>query len=67
MGHGTMRSVITLYRVSEDVPTLVCRSRNSLGSDSLAYNVSASETQLGGQLQDTELICLCNSAVSFII
>ncbi|KAM4736559.1 myelin-associated glycoprotein-like [Anableps anableps] len=47
MGHGTMRSVITLYRLNEDMPTLVCLSRNSLGSDSLAYNISSSETQLG--------------------
>ncbi|XP_027868679.1 sialoadhesin-like [Xiphophorus couchianus] len=47
MGHGTMRSVITLYHMNADMPTLVCSSRNSLGSDSLAYNVSSSETQLG--------------------
>ncbi|PWA20613.1 hypothetical protein CCH79_00011569 [Gambusia affinis] len=50
MGHGTMRSVITLYRLSADMPTLVCISRNSLGSDSLAYNVSSSETQLAVQV-----------------
>ncbi|MEQ2301872.1 hypothetical protein AMECASPLE_000664 [Ameca splendens] len=47
MGPGTMRSVITLYHLNEDMPTLVCLSRNSLGSDSLAYNVSSSQTQLG--------------------
>ncbi|XP_038163083.1 myelin-associated glycoprotein-like [Cyprinodon tularosa] len=47
MGPGTVRSVITLYSLNEDLPTLVCLSRNLLGSDSLAYNVSSSETQLG--------------------
>ncbi|XP_014908673.1 sialoadhesin-like [Poecilia latipinna] len=47
MGHATTRSVVTLYRPNEDTPTLVCISRNSLGSVSLAYNVSSSETQLG--------------------
>uniref|UniRef100_A0A3B5LHH2 Ig-like domain-containing protein n=1 Tax=Xiphophorus couchianus TaxID=32473 RepID=A0A3B5LHH2_9TELE len=58
MGHGTMRSVITLYHMNADMPTLVCSSRNSLGSDSLAYNVSSSETQLGGILQDAAFISL---------
>ncbi|KAM4568136.1 Schwann cell myelin protein-like [Fundulus diaphanus] len=47
MGHGTVRSLITLYRLNEDMPTLVCLSGNSLGSDSLAYNVSSSQSQLG--------------------
>ncbi|XP_030014117.1 Schwann cell myelin protein-like [Sphaeramia orbicularis] len=42
-----MRSLITLNRVDGDVPTLVCISSNSLGSDSFAFNISASETQLG--------------------
>ncbi|XP_075322185.1 B-cell receptor CD22-like [Odontesthes bonariensis] len=47
LGSGIIRSVITLYRLGEDVPSLVCLSSNSLGSDSLAFNESSSETQLG--------------------
>ncbi|XP_044214767.1 B-cell receptor CD22-like isoform X2 [Thunnus albacares] len=47
LGSMDMRSVITLYRVDEDMPSLVCVSINSLGSDSFAFNVSSSETQLG--------------------
>lgn len=42
-----MRSVITLYRLDEHMPSLVCVSINSLGSDSVVFNVTASETQLG--------------------
>ncbi|XP_030605299.1 myelin-associated glycoprotein-like [Archocentrus centrarchus] len=41
-----MRSVITLYHLGQDMPSLVCLSNNSLGSDNLAFNVSSSETQL---------------------
>ncbi|XP_029958307.1 myelin-associated glycoprotein-like [Salarias fasciatus] len=47
LGGAALRSLITLYRVDEDAPSLVCLSSNALGSDSLAFNVSASETQLG--------------------
>ncbi|XP_072249900.1 myelin-associated glycoprotein-like [Leuresthes tenuis] len=47
LGSGIIRSIITLYRLDEDVPSLVCLSSNSLGSDRLAFNVSSSETQLG--------------------
>ncbi|XP_067456925.1 myelin-associated glycoprotein-like [Thunnus thynnus] len=47
LGSMDMRSVITLYRVDEDMPSLVCVSINSLGSDSFSFNVSSSETQLG--------------------
>ncbi|XP_070823057.1 B-cell receptor CD22-like [Chaetodon trifascialis] len=47
LGSLSMRSVITLYRVDEDMPSLVCLSINSLGSDSFVFNVSSSETQLG--------------------
>nr|XP_054596945.1 sialic acid-binding Ig-like lectin 10 isoform X1 [Nothobranchius furzeri] len=44
MGQGTIRSLISLYHLNEDMPTLVCLSSNSLGSDSLAFNVSSSDT-----------------------
>nr|XP_046255910.1 myelin-associated glycoprotein-like [Scatophagus argus]XP_046255911.1 myelin-associated glycoprotein-like [Scatophagus argus] len=47
LGSVGMRSVITLYRLDEDMPSLVCLSINSLGSDRSAFNVSSSETQLG--------------------
>ncbi|XP_018555335.2 B-cell receptor CD22 [Lates calcarifer] len=47
LGSMSMRSVITLYRLEENMPPLVCLSSNSLGSDSVAFNVSSSETQLG--------------------
>ncbi|XP_024123742.2 B-cell receptor CD22 [Oryzias melastigma] len=47
LGSGIIRSQITLYRLDESVPSLVCNSSNSLGSDSLALNVSSSEIQLG--------------------
>uniref|UniRef100_A0A3P8S0F6 Ig-like domain-containing protein n=1 Tax=Amphiprion percula TaxID=161767 RepID=A0A3P8S0F6_AMPPE len=47
LGSMTLRSLITLYRLEEDMPSLVCLSVNSLGDDSLAFNVSSSETQLG--------------------
>ncbi|KAM3614135.1 uncharacterized protein V6R79_010629 [Siganus canaliculatus] len=42
-----MRSRITLYHVNDNVPSLVCISTNTLGSDSFTFNVSSSETQLG--------------------
>uniref|UniRef100_A0A3Q0QSI1 Ig-like domain-containing protein n=1 Tax=Amphilophus citrinellus TaxID=61819 RepID=A0A3Q0QSI1_AMPCI len=45
-----MRSVITLYHLGQDMPSLVCLSNNSLGSDNLAFNVSSSETQLGREI-----------------
>lgn len=44
------RSVITLHALDEDMPSLVCHSINLLGSDSLAYNLSSSETQLGRKM-----------------
>ncbi|KAI3361278.1 hypothetical protein L3Q82_013457, partial [Scortum barcoo] len=47
LGSMSMRSLITLYRPDKDMPSLVCLSINSLGSDSFAFNVSSSETQLG--------------------
>ncbi|XP_028280616.1 myelin-associated glycoprotein-like isoform X2 [Parambassis ranga] len=47
LGGVDMRSVITLYHLDEDMPSLVCLSTNSLGSDSMTFNMSASETQLG--------------------
>ncbi|KAM9724243.1 B-cell receptor CD22-like [Menidia menidia] len=59
LGSGTIKSVITLYRREEDVPSLMCLSSNSLGSDSLAFNVSSSETPLGLHL----LSLLIGSAV----
>ncbi|XP_060936975.1 myelin-associated glycoprotein-like [Limanda limanda] len=46
LGGFGKRSVITLYHLDKDVPSLLCLTINSLGSDSLAFNVSASETQL---------------------
>ncbi|XP_040899318.1 sialoadhesin-like isoform X2 [Toxotes jaculatrix] len=50
LGSMSMRSLITLYRLDEDMPSLVCLSINSLGSDSLAFNVSSSKTQIVGAL-----------------
>ncbi|XP_053289598.1 myelin-associated glycoprotein [Pleuronectes platessa] len=47
LGGFARRSVITLFHLDKDVPSLLCLTINSLGSDSLAFNVSASETQLG--------------------
>ncbi|KAM8734554.1 B-cell receptor CD22-like [Acanthopagrus schlegelii] len=47
LGDLSMRSVITLYRLDEHMPSLVCVSLNSLGSDSFVFNVTSSETQLG--------------------
>ncbi|XP_037532493.1 B-cell receptor CD22-like [Nematolebias whitei] len=47
IGHTTLESLLTLYRVNEDMPSLVCLSSNSLGSDRLDYEVSSSENQLG--------------------
>lgn len=47
LGSAGMRSLITLYRLDEDMPSLVCLSVNSLGSDRFVFNVSSSETQLG--------------------
>ncbi|XP_061573318.1 myelin-associated glycoprotein-like isoform X2 [Cololabis saira] len=44
---GAVRSVITLYSLDEILPSVVCLSSNSLGSDSLVFNVSSSETQMG--------------------
>ena len=50
LGGFGKRSVITLYHLDKDVPSLLCLTINSLGSDSLAFNVSASETQLGREI-----------------
>uniref|UniRef100_A0A3P9L7H2 Ig-like domain-containing protein n=1 Tax=Oryzias latipes TaxID=8090 RepID=A0A3P9L7H2_ORYLA len=50
LGSGVIRSQITLYRLDENVPSLVCNSSNSLGSDGLAFNVSSSEIQLSRTL-----------------
>lgn len=47
LGSVSMRSLITLYHLDDDMPSVVCLSINSLGSDSFAFNVSSSETQLG--------------------
>ncbi|KAM9353530.1 myelin-associated glycoprotein-like [Symphorus nematophorus] len=47
LGGASIRSLITLYRLDEDMPSLVCLSLNSLGSDSFTFNVTSSETQLG--------------------
>ncbi|XP_037642093.1 myelin-associated glycoprotein-like [Sebastes umbrosus] len=47
LGSVGMRSHITLYRLDEDMPSLVCLSINSLGSDRFAFNVSSSISQLG--------------------
>ncbi|AWO96240.1 putative myelin-associated glycoprotein-like [Scophthalmus maximus] len=46
MGIFGIRSVIS-GRLDKNMPSLLCYSVNSLGSDSFAFNVSASETQLG--------------------
>ncbi|TMS10913.1 B-cell receptor CD22 [Larimichthys crocea] len=46
-GSVGMRSCITLYHLDGDMPSLVCLSINSLGSERFVFNVSASETQLG--------------------
>uniref|UniRef100_A0A8C7YHH3 Ig-like domain-containing protein n=1 Tax=Oryzias sinensis TaxID=183150 RepID=A0A8C7YHH3_9TELE len=50
LGSGVIRSQITLYHLDENVPSLVCNSNNSLGSDGLAFNVSSSEIQLSRTL-----------------
>uniref|UniRef100_A0A668ALG0 Ig-like domain-containing protein n=1 Tax=Myripristis murdjan TaxID=586833 RepID=A0A668ALG0_9TELE len=47
LGSTGMRSLITLRRVGDDIPTLVCLSSNSMGSDSLAFNVSSAEPPIG--------------------
>nr|XP_019948232.1 PREDICTED: B-cell receptor CD22-like [Paralichthys olivaceus] len=47
LGGFSKRSVITLYHLDKDVPSLLCLTINSLGSDTLTFNMSASETQLG--------------------
>ncbi|XP_060905394.1 B-cell receptor CD22-like [Labrus mixtus] len=47
LGSQGMTSLITLYRVSEDLPSLMCLSINSLGSDRFAFNVSSSEMEIG--------------------
>lgn len=53
-----MRSVITLYRLDEHMPSLVCVSINSLGSDTVVFNVTASETQLGRGMFEVLLLYL---------
>lgn len=50
LGSMGKRSLITLHRLDEDMPSLVCLSVSSLGSYSFAFNVSSSETQLGMHL-----------------
>uniref|UniRef100_A0A668S082 Ig-like domain-containing protein n=1 Tax=Oreochromis aureus TaxID=47969 RepID=A0A668S082_OREAU len=50
LGSTSARSVITLYYLGQDMPSLVCLSSNSLGSDSMAFNISSSETQLGKEI-----------------
>ncbi|KAM6995299.1 B-cell receptor CD22-like [Tautogolabrus adspersus] len=47
LGSQGMTSLITLYHVSEDLPSLFCLSINSLGSDRFAFNVSSSKVELG--------------------
>ncbi|XP_056142034.1 sialic acid-binding Ig-like lectin 10, partial [Lampris incognitus] len=45
LGSMGRRSFITLLQV-EDMPSVVCVSSNSVGSDKLAFNVSSSEIQI---------------------
>ncbi|KAG8009881.1 Myelin-associated glycoprotein [Nibea albiflora] len=47
-GSVGMRSCITLYHMDGDMPSLVCLSINSLGSDRFAFNVSATNLEKGG-------------------
>lgn len=59
LGSVGMRSLITLYHLDEDMPSLGCLSVNQLGSDSFAFNVSSSQTQPGRKiLQDAAFVCL---------
>lgn len=62
LGSVGMRSLISLYRLDEDMPSLVCVSINSLGSVSFLFNMSSSETQLGRGLihiqRSSCMICL---------
>uniref|UniRef100_UPI0037E8EC85 myelin-associated glycoprotein-like n=1 Tax=Semicossyphus pulcher TaxID=241346 RepID=UPI0037E8EC85 len=46
LGSAGKTSHITLYHLSEDLPSLICFSSNLLGSDSFVFNVSSSEIQL---------------------
>uniref|UniRef100_A0A3P9MGY4 Ig-like domain-containing protein n=1 Tax=Oryzias latipes TaxID=8090 RepID=A0A3P9MGY4_ORYLA len=62
LGSGVIRSQITLYRLDENVPSLVCNSSNSLGSDGLAFNVSSSEIQLS--LHPLSLLIGCAAGAS---
>ncbi|XP_029308334.1 myelin-associated glycoprotein-like [Cottoperca gobio] len=54
LGSVATRSRITLHSLDDDMPSLVCRSISSLGSDSFVFNVSSSETHLG--LHDLSLM-----------
>ncbi|XP_034554408.1 sialoadhesin-like isoform X3 [Notolabrus celidotus] len=47
LGSQGKTSLITLYSQSDDFPSLICLSFNSLGSDRFAFNVSSSELELG--------------------
>lgn len=49
----TIKSLITLHHMNEDMPSPVCLSNNALGSDSLAFNISSSENPLGKTLCNT--------------
>ncbi|XP_041648397.1 myelin-associated glycoprotein-like [Cheilinus undulatus] len=46
-GDQGVSSLITLYNVRKELPSLICLSSNSLGSDRFAFNVSSSEMELG--------------------
>lgn len=63
LGSGGMRSVITLYRLDEDMTSLVCFSINSLGSDSFVFNVSSSQTQLGKKNHQHDTLSLFGLAL----
>lgn len=39
-----------MHGLDEDPPPLVCNSVNPLGADTFAFNVSASQTQLGDDI-----------------
>lgn len=65
LGSTSVRSIITLYYLGQDMPSLVCLSSNSLGSDSIAFNISSSETQLGKEISRKLHFIFGFSVVSF--
>lgn len=59
LGSVGMRSLITLYHLDKDIPSLGCLSVNQLGSDSFVFNISSSQTQPGRKIsQDAALMYL---------